>query len=59
MSNQERKSKEYRTVDLVKEMVLPKYEYQKSECGFGSVGGKEENDSAKSSKKSGSSNPPR
>ena len=55
MSNQDRKSKKHRTVDLVKETILPKYDYQKAEYGFGSAGGKQNNASGKSSKKSGSS----
>lgn len=51
MLDKEKKGNGYKTMDLVEAPHLPKYEYQKPEYGFGSLGGKQSKEAAKEPKK--------
>ena len=50
MLNKDNKDGEYKTIEIVKTPDLPKYDYQRPEYGFGSIGGKQNQEPTKEPK---------
>lgn len=50
MLNRDNKESKNKTIEIVKTPDLPKYDYQRPEYGFGSIGGKQNQEPTKEPK---------